>query len=171
MLHVHIWFFFFARNIFCHEYRGCYHVAFVGSAQYSILQCLAQAKSFFVKYAAYHKQCMQVVMGCECVGQGEANADKLDCCTCLELQVRCWLRRDTLHSSLLVWGASCSSEIALIQLLPLIWQCISWSMVHPHSKKFLLRFVPFSLRTQKKFFRRILQRLFPFFFWRTQQIF
>ena len=124
ILHAHMGLF-PKRDIFSNEFRTCYHVAFVGSAQYSILQCLAQAKSFFVKYAAYHKQCMQVVMGCECVGQGEANADKLDCCTCLELQVRCWLRRDTLHSSLLVGGASCSSEIALIQLLPLIWQCIS----------------------------------------------
>ena len=29
--------FVFARNIFGHEYRGCYHVAFVGSSQFSLL--------------------------------------------------------------------------------------------------------------------------------------
>ena len=29
--------FFFARDIFGHEYRGCYHVAFVGSSHFSLL--------------------------------------------------------------------------------------------------------------------------------------
>ena len=51
ILHAHIGLF-PTHDIFSNEFGTCYHVAFVGSAQYSILQCLAQANSFFVKYAA-----------------------------------------------------------------------------------------------------------------------
>ena len=38
MLHVHIGLL-FRRDILGHEFRACYHVAFVGSAQFCILQC------------------------------------------------------------------------------------------------------------------------------------
>ena len=50
MLHVDIGLF-FTRNIFGHEFRACYHVAFVGSSQLSILWCLGILRGN-VKYAA-----------------------------------------------------------------------------------------------------------------------